>query len=356
MIPKYLDRGDKIAIVSLSSGILGMPYCRHELELGLSRLREFGLEPVIMDNALAGVDYLKEHPEKRAADLKQAFLDDSIKAVMTAIGGDDTYRTIPYLFEDTEFVRAVREHPKIFTGFSDTTINHIMLNRLGLSTFYGPCFIADIAELDAEMLPYTREYFEKYFSDGAGYEIKSSPVWYDDRESFGPEQLGVPRVRHTETRGFETLHGGGKVTGKLYGGCIESIYDAFTGATYENEPAVCEKYGIFPTMDEWGEKILFLETSELKTAPDAFEKMLYELKRRGILGAVKGVIAGKPADETYYEEYKDVYKKVFYDIDTPVMYNVNFGHALPRCVLPYDAETTVDYDEKRIVITSRVLF
>ncbi len=194
MIPKHLERGDKIAIVSLSSGILGMPYCRHELELGLSRLREFGLEPVIMDNALAGVDYLKEHPEKRAADLKQAFLDDSIKAVMTAIGGDDTYRTIPYLLEDAEFVRAVREHPKIFTGFSDTTINHIMLNRLGLSTFYGPCFIADIAELDDEMLPYTREYFEKYFSDGAGYEIKSSPVWYDDRESFGPEQLGVPRV------------------------------------------------------------------------------------------------------------------------------------------------------------------
>ena len=98
--PERLKKGDKVAIVSLSRGLLGMPYCKHELELGIKRLQEFGLVPVIMPNALKEIDYLEEHPEERASDLKQAFMDASIKAIITAIGGNDTYKIIPYLMED----------------------------------------------------------------------------------------------------------------------------------------------------------------------------------------------------------------------------------------------------------------
>ena len=78
--------------------------------------------------------------------------------------------------------------------------------------------------------------------------------------------------------------------------------------------------------------------------------MLLELKNREVLSNVKGIIVGKPQDETYYEEYKEIYNKVFNDIDTPILYNVNFGHSLPRCLLPYDAEATIDYDNKKIFI------
>ena len=56
--PKKLNKGDKVAIVSLSSGILGMPYCEHELKIALKRLEEMELVPVIMPNALKGVDYI----------------------------------------------------------------------------------------------------------------------------------------------------------------------------------------------------------------------------------------------------------------------------------------------------------
>ena len=52
MKPESLKKGDKVGIVSLSRGILGMPYCKHELELGLKRLKSFDLEPIIMPNAL----------------------------------------------------------------------------------------------------------------------------------------------------------------------------------------------------------------------------------------------------------------------------------------------------------------
>lgn len=185
--PQKLNKGDKIAIVSLSRGLLGMPFCKHELDIAIKRLKEFGLQPVIMPNALKDMEYIEKHPEARASDLKQAFMDESIKAIITAIGGDDTYKTIPYLMEDNEFIEAVKNNPKIFTGFSDTTNNHLMLNKLGLSTFYGPCLLVDIAELDYEMLAYTKDYFEKYFMDESSFEIKSSPVWYSDRKSYGPE-------------------------------------------------------------------------------------------------------------------------------------------------------------------------
>lgn len=281
-------------------------------------------------------------------------MDDNIKAIITAIGGDDTYKTIPYLMEDKEFIEAVKNNPKIFTGFSDTTNNHLMLNKLGLSTFYGPCLLADIAELDNEMLPYTKEYFEKFFIDEVSFEINSSPVWYSDRKSYGIEELGKSREIHQEQHGYETLNGSGAVTGKLYGGCLDSLYNIYTSERYDDEYEIYTKYNILPTLDEWKEKILFIETSEERMHPDKLEQILIFFKNNKILESVKGIIVGKPIDEVYYEEYKQVYKKVFKDLNTPILYNINFGHSVPRCIIPYDGEATIDYDNKKILVNSPI--
>ena len=348
--PKKLNKGDKVAIVSLSRGLLGMPFCKHELDIAIKRLEEFELVPVIMPSALKDMEYIQNHPEARASDLKQAFMDKDIKAIICAIGGDDTYKTISYLMEDNEFIEAVKNNPKIFTGFSDTTNNHLMLNKLGLVTFYGPCVLVDLAELDNEMLPYTKEYFEKLFMNEPSYEIKSSPIWYYDRESYGIDEIGKPRKSQKELHGFEVLNGKGKVTGNLYGGCLDSLYDIYTSERYGNENEIYSKYNILPTLEEWKEKILFIETSEERMKPDKLEKILNYFKDRKILETVKGIIVGKPIDEKYYEEYKEIYKKVFKDINTPVLYNVNFGHSVPRCILPYGLKSTVDYDNKKITI------
>ena len=83
-----------------------MPFCKHELDIAIRRLEEIGLIPVLMPNALKDMDYLQNHPESRANDLKRAFMDTSIKGIICAIGGDDTYKTIPYLMEDEEFIDA----------------------------------------------------------------------------------------------------------------------------------------------------------------------------------------------------------------------------------------------------------
>lgn len=353
--PQNLKKGDKVAIVSLSRGLLGMPFCKHELDLAIARLKEFGLEPVFMPHALKDMQYLEDHPEKRASDLKQAFLNPEIKGIICAIGGDDTYKTIPFLMEDEEFIKAVHDNPKIFTGFSDTTNNHLLLNKIGLSTFYGPCLLVDIAELDTEMLPYTKEYFEKFFKNEESYEITSSPIWYSDRKSYGKEEMGVPRIVHQETHGFETLNGKGIVTGKLYGGCLDSLYDIYTSERHGDEFAIYTKYNLLPTLEEWKEKIVFIETSEEKMSPEKLEKILCFFKEKKILESVRGILVGKPIDEIYYEEYKEVYKKVFSNLETPILYNINFGHAVPRCIVPYDAEATVDFDNKKIEINTQIL-
>lgn len=348
--PKPLRKGDKVAVISLSSGMLGEEFAKHELDLGLKRIKEFGLIPVVMPNALRGIEYLKNHPEARAQDLKDAFYDTSIKGIICAIGGDDTYRTLPYLLDDNDFINAVHNNPKLFTGFSDTTINHLMFYKLGMGTFYGPSFVCDLAELDKEMLPYTKKSFLKYFEKRNEDTIESSNLWYEERTDFSLEAIGTSRAEHPEERGYEVLQGRGKCSGKLLGGCLESLYDILTNTRYDDEKAVCEKYGLFPALSEWKNKILFIETCEEKPKPELFEKELLTLKDTGIFDVISGIIVGKPQDEQYYEEYKEIYYKTIDNKALPIVYNVNFGHAQPKCIIPYGIEAELDLDKKTITL------
>lgn len=348
--PSALKKGDAVAIVSLSSGMLGEDFARHELEIGLRRIREFGLEPVVMPNALRGMKYLQEHPEARAQDLKDAYYDERIKGIICAIGGDDTFRLLPYIMDDNDFISHAKKNPKLFTGFSDTTINHLMFYKMGITTFYGPNFVCDLAELDDEMLPYTKSFFSKYFAAEDRYSIESSDIWYEERTDFSKNSVGIPRISHPEKRGHEIIQGSGKVRGRLLGGCLESFYDILTVNRYENQKAMCEKYGIFPDLSEWRGKILFLETCEEKPEPEKFRKEFFSLKETGIFEEVAAVIFGKPADEAFYEEYKTIIKEVIDDERLPVMYNLNFGHAYPRCVIPYGLEAELDFDKKTLEV------
>jgi len=113
-----------IGIVSLSSGIIGEDFVKHEVDLGIQRLKGLGLNPIFLSHSQKGLDFIKDHPEARAEDLIQAFSDDSIDMILCAIGGDDTYRLLPYLFENDQLQKVIK--PKIFLGFSDTTMNHLM--------------------------------------------------------------------------------------------------------------------------------------------------------------------------------------------------------------------------------------
>ncbi len=187
--PKMLRKGDKIAIVSLSWGGLGDKNLIHKYYIAKERLEnDFGLEVVTMPNALKGTEYIYNHPEKRAEDLMNAFKDESIKGIFCAIGGDDTIRLLPYI--DYEIIK---NNPKIFMGYSDTTVNHFMMNKAGLVSFYGPSIMAEFGEY-VKMFDYTKEAVKNIlFSKCNNYEIKSSEVWSGDYLDWDEKNINIAK-------------------------------------------------------------------------------------------------------------------------------------------------------------------
>lgn len=121
-----------------------------------------------MPNALKGIEYLYNNPKARAEDLMNAFKDKEVKAIINAIGGDDTIRLLPYIDFDI-----IKNNPKIFMGFSDTTVNHFMMYKAGLVSYYGASLMNNWGEY-VEINEYTKN-----------YEIKSSPYCsYDDKKVY----------------------------------------------------------------------------------------------------------------------------------------------------------------------------
>ena len=334
-----------VGIVSLSRGIVGEDDIKFEVEIGLRRLREYGLTVKFLPNARKGLDYIRNHPEKRAEDLLQAFRDPEIDMILCASGGDDTFRLLPYLFDHNELRDAVSQ--KVFLGFSDTTVNHFMLHKVGLHTFYGQSFLADICELGPQMLKKKKKYFEELIFTGGIREIVPSETWYEERKSFAPDQAGKELPSHPNC-GFELLQGRPAFSGKILGGCIDTIYDFFSGERYADMPLLCEKYQLFPNPKDWKDRILLLESSEEKPSPEKYRRALEYLQKRGVFDVVSGVLAGKPMDDAYAQEYKQLLTDVIGNSQVPVVCNINIGHALPRCIIPFGVEATVDVNNQTI--------
>lgn len=335
----------KIGIVSLSSGILGEDFVAHEVKIGIERLKKYGIEVEFLPNSKKGIEFIKNNPEARAKDLIKAFEDDSIDMILCAIGGDDTYRLLPYLFENNELEKVAKQ--KIFLGFSDTTMNHFMLNKVGIKTFYGQAFLPDVCELSNEMLPYSKHFFEELINNGRIKEIYPSDVWYNEREDFSEKSIGISMEEH-QNRGFELLRGNAKFEGQILGGCLETIFDIFDNSRYEDTVYLCQKYNLFPSLNEWENKILLLETSEERPKPELFRKMILKLQEYGIFDVISGLIVGKPQNEEYYDEYKQILLDEIRNKNLSIVYNINIGHSTPRCIIPFGVNAKVDIERQII--------
>lgn len=321
--PQKLKKGDIVALVSLSSGIAGEAAFFHRVELGKKRLEdEFGLNVVIMPNALKGIQYLDSNPQARANDLMDAFKEPNIKAVISMLGGDDTIRLLPYIDFDV-----LKSNPKIFMGYSDTTINHFMMYKAGITSFYGPSVMCEFAE-NGSMHEYTKHFIkEVLFENPKTLLILPSPQWtseYLEWENIANDSIS--RTMNSDNRGYELLQGKGIVQGTLLGGCID-VLPMIIGTE------------LWPAKEKWKNCILFLETSEEHPNPSTVKYLLRGLVAQGIVNNINGIIVGKPKDEKYYNEYKDVYLQVIGKEanrpDLPILYNMNFGHNAPLCILPY---------------------
>ncbi len=336
--PQRLKRGDTVAIVSLSRGMLGEKPFIHKYELAKERLeKDYELHVVTMPNALKGIDYLYRHPEARAEDLMDAFRDPNIKAIFNAIGGNDTIRLLPYIDFDV-----IRQNPKIFTGFSDTTTNHFMMQKAGLVSYYGLSVMNNWAEY-VEINPYTKDAIQKIlFEPQDRLDIPCSPycsfnedkVWWDENNM----QKQTPRY---ENYGYELLQGKGIARGELLGGCI-NVFPSLLGTS------------LFPAPDKWQGKIMLLETSESDMPEFLLTELLRNFHAQGILHAIKGIIVGKPSVKNKYESYKEVYRKVIAEEaglpDLPILYNVNVGHAYPIGLFPLGLTYEINCENKTLTL------
>lgn len=336
--PARLHPGDKVAIVSLSRGMLGEDAFIHKYHIAKSRLEaDYGLRVAPMPNALKGIDYLYRHPEARAQDLMDAFRDPQIKAVFNAIGGDDTIRLLPYIDFDV-----LRNNPKIFTGFSDTTTNHFMLHKAGLVSYYGLSVMCDIAEY-VSINEYTKAAMEKtlFYPEDTLIIPPSSFCGYEtDKIRWSAENQSLARPRFPNT-GYEILQGSGKAVGALLGGCID-VFPELIGTA------------LWPSLADWKGKLLLLETSEEDMPPDVLCWLLRNLQAQGILAVLNGIIVGKPAFRDKYEAYKEVFRQVVgFEAgreDLPILYNVNVGHAYPIGVFPLGLPYEIDCEKKTLTL------
>ena len=127
IIPPYLKPGDRIRIVSPAGKVQ-----KDKILPGIELLQDEGFEVLIGKHVFdkhfqyAGTD------QQRATDLQEAINDPLAKAILCARGGYGTVRII----EKLNFSEILK-YPKWLIGFSDVTVLHAVLNKLGMASIHG---------------------------------------------------------------------------------------------------------------------------------------------------------------------------------------------------------------------------
>lgn len=333
--PSQLHPGDTVATISLSWG--GVGELPHRYQAGKQQLIDtFNVNVIETSHSQRSAEWLERNPQARADDLHEALTNPDVKAIISNIGGEDSIRLLPYVDIDL-----IRHHPKIFLGFSDSTITHFMFYKAGVTSFYGTSLLVGFAE-NGGMHAYQREDIQRsLFSTEPVGEIIPSSAWTSEHLCWQrPENQLIPRAM-THSRGWRWLQGSGKVSGKLLGGCIE-VLEFMKDTTLWVEAA------------DWEGKILFIETSEDQPEPSFFKWWLRNYAASGILAQLSGILLGRPQENKYWDEYDAMLLKVVRDeeglSDLPIVSGMDFGHACPTFTLPLGVEAEIDVDQQRFSI------
>ena len=76
--------------------------------------------------------------------------------------------------------------------------------------------------------------------------------------------------------------------------------------------------------------------------------MIKTLKDYGIFKVISALLIGQPMDRTYESEYIQILKDVIDDESLPIVTNINVGHSLPRCIIPFGVMSHIDVDKQVI--------
>ena len=346
--PKMLKKGDTIATISLSWGGAGV--FKDKYLLGKQQFEQtFGVKIVETPHALSSPQELYEHPEWRLADFMWAFENQDIKGILTNIGGDETIRLLT-LMNEIHF-ETIRRNPKVFLGMSDTTVNHFMCLKAGLSSFYSPSLMFGYAENGGIPDYIIRNTKQTLFSNQPIGTLSASEEFIAQRIPF---EDTLTRRERTKAQPWRFIQGEAKVSGRLIGGCID-VLDFMNGTA------------LWPTLDEWENTVLFLETSEEKPSPDQVSYWLRNFAAQGILQRISGILFARPGGEfspqkvdkqkqfiEHYVDYDAVILKVLKEYqchNLAVVTNMDFGHTVPQLILPYGKLCEIDPKRQHVSIS-----
>ncbi|MFG1497260.1 S66 peptidase family protein [Saccharospirillum sp. HFRX-1] len=334
-IPRALRAGDRLAAVSSSWG--GPSVFPQQYELGKRQLEtEFGVELVAMPNALRDADWLAQNPAARADDLMQAFADSSIAGVISTIGGDDSIRLLPHL--DVDVVRA---NPKVFLGYSDTTVSHLFCVQAGLRSYYGPSIMAGFGERGG-LLPFMVESVRATLFEPQPTWIlpANADVWSTEVVDWSIPVAGSPTRPREQPLPWQWLQGEGQVQGHLLGGCMDTL-EGLRGTP------------LWPTLDQWSSAVLFLETSENAPSPNRLLRFIRSLDAMGVLRRLNGILLGRPGG-CRPERFADYDAALLQGVraeaglDIPLVTQLDFGHTDPMWVLPMGAQIAIDCEAQQL--------
>lgn len=334
-----LRRGDTLAAVTLSWG--GPSVFPHRYQAGKQQLEDaFGVRVVEMPYTLSSAEFLHHNPQARADDLMQAFSDPAINGIISTIGGDDSIRLLPYIDMDI-----ITRHPKVFLGFSDTTVSHLMCFNAGVGSFYGPAIMAGFGE-NGGLLPYMRDSIEHvlFNADPIGEISQNKDGWTVEMLDWADPANQSRKRKLNPSSGWHFLQGEGLHSGHLIGGCIE-VLDWLRGSPLWPESAV------------WKGAVLFLETSEEAPAPQTVARILRAFTAAGVLKEISAVLFGRPGGQVPLDQFAE-YDRVLLEIiaaeagrpDLPIVTGMDFGHTDPALVLPYGRTCVVDCDSHTLTI------
>lgn len=278
LCPPALRPGDTIAIVPTARAIVP-----EELREGIALAESWGLRVKL--GSCVGRKHFQQAgtSRQRAADLQAAFDDPDVKAIWCARGGYGTVHLLKHM--DLE---AVRRNPKWLVGFSDVTVLHNTLHKLGIASLHAQMPFNVGAKSDT-----ARETLRKaLFGD---------PLSLITMRELGPEPSAPNRPGESE--------------GVLVGGNLSLLF-ALRGTPYDLDPTG---------------KILFIE--DLDELLYHLDRMIMNLKLGGWFERIAGLVVGgltemkdkDPADP-FGLSAEQIIEKAVGPVSYPVCYGFPAGH------------------------------
>jgi len=284
--PNFLQKGDTVGIVSTARKLT-----RKELQPALKLLQSWGLRYELGDTIEAEDCQFAGNDGLRTKDFQNMLDHPNVKAIWCARGGYGTVRIIDAL----DFT-AFKKNPKWIVGYSDITVLHSHIHRMGIQTLHAQM------PLDIE---------------------KKSRTTH---ESLRKTLFGEPYSIAFENS--HPLNRKGPTEGLLVGGNLSILY------------SLC---GSPSTLDTKG-KILFLE--DLDEYLYHVDRMMQNLKRNGMLNNLTGLLIGgmtEMKDNTvpFGKTAEEIILEAVKEFDYPVYFGCPAGHIIDNQSLFFGKEAKI---------------